>query len=828
MERPIACSPQSKKSLKTRRAGITAEFGEWYARKRIQYSIPLAIFCSVFLSFFLGFLGVSSPKLSAITISDLPPEIQNLLGQPTDLECPCCLPHPNVTPQLVSDGTKVRAWKPAWIANAKRGHLIMVPSNGQGQIGALLESLQPPQHYSHMGIMTRNGTKIRHCTASADWLKQHANGILGYPTDGFYERAMRFGWPGTISQTIEAAWRSSRGDLDRRIVVSEDGSVKATLPDLHVEGPVWAPYLAQRSAPGEVIGEVVRVPNTNNDVTMMPFAIQAIGFDPVSVPILDSNYAQNTIFGNPGDALPPDRDANIQYKTMWPLVVKPCPLLTTPRVLAALDRIAAAAESLSGHYRFNGYVNAFIAEDPLKFGNPADFGGVWETEPLLDPNDPCKKIPVGLTRGMVCSTFVWEAVREANRVGHPHIWLTLPLDKNRPSGCTPFYIPPAGDRYNVTEDGLFDYPVNEIQRSALWFAAALRRDVDEQASSAPWWASPFESAFEFFTDIRDDVANQIGNTFAFDRCDPSYKDDNTWLSSPPPGTSCSPDNIIRSWASPTENGVDPENIYGIYGYNQQVVLRPGGFKDQFKTVWGFSEGPGIVKGLVRYKLMPVAGAEVDVFCHTAYTNSDGWFSLEVPAGLYLLNAGAYFPQPAGQPAWWAEAEEPVQIVFGQTTLLKIDLQDPPGENRMLIVQGSADCVNRHVIGHDWWGHPKFTCPIVYLGNYDTQGNSPPAGGYTTSWGYTIDGGWNTGIEVSATRIDQSSTNPADPYPLEVSVTFKLGSAGAGWPLHPEASDSKTVIIPTDGSKRIVADLDVGWIAPLRSHIEVELFNNRQG
>lgn len=758
---------------------------------------------------FVSLLIFNPVLLMAISINDLPPEIQNLLGQPTDWNCGDCLPHPNVTPQLSDDLPTYRTWVPAQIINADRGHLIMVPSDGMGNIGALLESLQPPQHYSHMGIMTRDNTVIRHCTASQEWLMRHSvRG--GNPTDGFTEKAMKFGWPGTLTQTVEGAWRSSRGDANALTLKNLGGSAETELPDLHVLGPV----------------------SPDNDIPRMEsFVIHELGFDPVSVPILDSDYAKNTIFADPNNALPPDRDSNIRYETMWPLVVKPCPWLNDPAVLAALDRIAAAAESICGHYRFHGYVDALIAEDSAQFGDPA----FWEADSLPDPRDPCKKVRVAFTRGMVCSTFIWEAVREANRLGSPHIWLTLPIDRSV-AQCGSFYLPPAGDEYSIV-DGLFDYPADEIRRAALWFGASLHRTIDGEASYMPWWASPLESAYEFFTDIVDDVANQIGSAFAFDWCNPSYKDDDTWLRGPPVGRSCSPDNIIRSWMPPMRFERDPSNLHGIYGYNEQVIMRPGKFADRPKTIWRFSEGPGTIYGNVFYKNEPVAGAKVKVFCHTTYTNSDGIFSLEVPAGMYLLTAGKYFPQPAGQSAWWAEAEQPVKIVHGQRNpgMLRIDLEDPPGENRMLIVQGHADCVNRHVIGHDWWGHPHFTCPIVHLGNYNiahdangSEGDKNPAGGYTTSWSYTIDEGWFTGISVRARRIDQSATNPADPYPLEVSVTFMLGSAGAGWPFNPEKSTSATVIVPTDGSRHITADLDVGWIAPLRSHIEIDLLNYRQG
>ena len=66
--------------------------------------------------------------------------------------------------------------------------------------------------------MTRDRVEIRHCTASVDYLKAHPDEggppFMGNPTDGFREDAVRYGWPGTVTQSLEVAYRASRGQED--------------------------------------------------------------------------------------------------------------------------------------------------------------------------------------------------------------------------------------------------------------------------------------------------------------------------------------------------------------------------------------------------------------------------------------------------------------------------------------------------------------------------------------------------------------------------------------------------------------------------------------
>jgi len=97
------------------------------------------------------------------------------------------------------------AWRfvPGRVLNAKKGDVILSPGN-QTMIAQLLRQVVPPQYYSHSGIMTKNHIEVRHSTGSPEWLRDHPKGG-GKPTDGFEPTALKYLWPGTITQSIDQA-----------------------------------------------------------------------------------------------------------------------------------------------------------------------------------------------------------------------------------------------------------------------------------------------------------------------------------------------------------------------------------------------------------------------------------------------------------------------------------------------------------------------------------------------------------------------------------------------------------------------------------------------
>ncbi len=121
---------------------------------------------------------------------------------------------PDNVPDQLPDGmvcqlTSEVQWRyvPGRVLNAKKGDCLLDPG-GPGLVGQLLRQVTPAQFYSHCGIMTKNHIEVTHSTGSDDWLKDHlAGSFLGHKgTDGFDPTALKYLWPGTVTQTIDNAY----------------------------------------------------------------------------------------------------------------------------------------------------------------------------------------------------------------------------------------------------------------------------------------------------------------------------------------------------------------------------------------------------------------------------------------------------------------------------------------------------------------------------------------------------------------------------------------------------------------------------------------------
>jgi len=90
--------------------------------------------------------------------------------------------------------------------NARKGDVVLAPG-GSGLIGGLLAHMDHPQYYSHCGIMTSNYDQITHCTAIDGRMEDYPVGSIPSdgpkPTDGFRPDVVKYGWPGTVTQTVE-------------------------------------------------------------------------------------------------------------------------------------------------------------------------------------------------------------------------------------------------------------------------------------------------------------------------------------------------------------------------------------------------------------------------------------------------------------------------------------------------------------------------------------------------------------------------------------------------------------------------------------------------
>jgi hypothetical protein len=711
----------------------------------------------------------------------------------------------------VSKDSVTPVWVPAQIVNADAGHLIMVPSGGDGPVGALLLALEPAQHYAHEAMMIEDRVTLRHCTSSPAYLQGHPEGMHGaghlsdsHPTDGFTEDAMRFGWPGTVTQSVEEAYRGSRGQNDGAHIDYTGGGAWGGL----------STSIGSNKLPSTLLGDELPIEGMDFDPIMAPVALPGDA-DALFTAIMAGN-------ASPEDLEAISRHATVTWQMLWPLVVRPCPHNSPPHIVDALRRVADAANYLHSHYRYHAYIDGRMGEEP-QYNGPV----------MNDPERPVPGKPCGPKEtwdhsiALVSSVFLWEAVQEANRRGlGPRIFLTHPVGVEPQHNCQPFYSLPTFTPASV--DGLFDYNQRQTARAGISLAANIEHGIDQNLHGLPWYVSWLGWVYEAFTDIKDDVTNQICNAFAFDNCDPNTAiGDDSWLH-PPSSTSVSPDNIIGSWMAPLTTDPGPE-IHGLYGYNEKVVLRPGHYDLRPTRIWGFSPGPGVLEGLVKYKGSPAVGARVTLACQTVYTNHDGFYRFDqAPAGRYMLEGTLYVPQPSSQPAWCAQGSVVAEVPFNDSKRLNLELTDPPGENRIVQITGHADLVNRHTFGHDWWDHPPINFKLIHLGNYNTdEGNQQ-----TVSWGSTIDDSYGVGVEVTAKRATGTA---GDPYPVDVHVKSSLGNNGwsgpvppAGWPFTPIATNEFDLHIATDGSAGQIVDLKTGALAPVRAHLEMTFANYRQG
>lgn len=662
-----------------------------------------------------------------ITRADLPPEIQDILDTPAREgacfnEQPVCQPDRRVTAQLTNEPAPrmIRPWR---IANARKGDLIMCPGGSGGMIGGLLSQIDPAQYFSHMGIMTADEVEIRQATAVGDRVEKFYQGsILGLedaPTDGIQEKALRFLWPGTVTQSIEQAYNIWHG---RAHQVGDSGL--------------------------DVLGNKVLDPawKVKDETTGEAFYVDSITLGPVHMNLRG------------------------EEATVFPIVVKPCPLLETSNVRAALHRVADAARDLRGHYRFFGYTRAEVGLDGRSYGPTM----LEASRP--DETSPCTgirpEVPVrdGETVPMVCSTFVWLAVQLANERA---VAASPPLPKIMLDGrpefphfnadgeygsrmCRSYFSrEPALDRIDdETADGLYFYGKAERGVAAQWLydyeVAKVHATLDEKLPglfaslgiglAGDWsvkkftemlgtWslgslaallgisAAQLEALIVLTTDMPDDLGNQICNAFAADRCETEAKDDDRWKL-PGVGYTVSPDNIINSWAPPTPHEFEgPAIIHGLYGYNERVILRPPEFEwnPPPPSTWQISQADIPVEvGRVTFRGIGVHGAVARIGCNQIVTGPGGLFpkDTQLPSGHYWSIASYLDPKTG---LLLESKGQPVLIGDFGAVAIEFELEEPRDTRREVFIEGKMDLVNRYAIGEDWWGHPIFVCEPAILG-----------------------------------------------------------------------------------------------------------------
>ncbi len=642
------------------------------------------------------------------------------VNQPQPLPCNCddCPTDPTLTCSYSGDEINV---KDVYIANAYKGHLILTPGGAGGIIGGLLHELNPPQHYSHMGIMVRDLNLIRHCPGSQSRLnaKEYYTGdILGKPapTDGLNDDHVRYGWPGSITQSIEQAFMADRYGSGKHLPNLTDSYKGADLPDMESSS------------------------NPKNAYT-----IDALSFDPVS----DDG------------------------QTWFPaLVVKPCPILENDYVKSALEHVADMAMQMYTHYRFYCYTNAVVGE-VLDYQGPIQqmLNAQPESDTInpgkwIDWSDPSKlnwiKVP---TMPAVCSSFVWQAVRMVNEKGSKLGWNKIHLDTvespqealgdahgNCVRTIAPDYLGDVTDPYTI--DGLYFYDAESRKKAAKWLSDNISQQVyDSVKAGMPGvvqsaldivgrtafilaaaagtaalgallnpilggalGAITLADLIEWLYDMPDDIANQMCNAFAFDCCrgfpgdthcvdakgNTIQVDSSNWADAPGVGRAVSPDNIHMFWDPPVIASTDGN--WGLYGFNRPVALCVGVFRRP-KCVLVKSTGTAIISGDVKYQGTVVEGAYVNASCYNTISR-------------IVLNSNHYVPSFAlqvksgGQYKVVARWENPNngKICYGEITTSTIQpntntyqvitLLDPPECMRNVIVKGWIRVDDVYLTGAD--------------------------------------------------------------------------------------------------------------------------------
>jgi hypothetical protein len=139
-----------------------------------------------------------------------------------------CLPDEEPpSADLVCQLTDEWAWVyiPGRFVNARKGDVVLSPG-GNGPIGGVLRQVSPPQMYAHCGIMIQNYYRIRHSTASVDWLRGAlVDSFTSRGSDGLEPDKLKYIWPGTIDQTTEEAIHGSLLEDPDRLLDSH-GEIK--------------------------------------------------------------------------------------------------------------------------------------------------------------------------------------------------------------------------------------------------------------------------------------------------------------------------------------------------------------------------------------------------------------------------------------------------------------------------------------------------------------------------------------------------------------------------------------------------------------------------
>jgi hypothetical protein len=625
--------------------------------------------------------------------------------EPFDKMCfpDVCLADPSKSCQFNGEYRTTYAWPR--LESVRAGDMLLGPAGGGGVLGRLLGALHPTQRFDHIVLFVEDdGRTVRHCTASDARLgeEEYINGTLKVktpvgdfdakiPIQGLRGDVVRYGWPGSISQSLGEICITGRNRLNSSFSF---GSACAAL--LFAESAM--PYKLWQLAPSE------RDKRTSfHDPEATATARQA------------KDAGKRLQFSL--TRLQKDPAIRDDVDLLWPKLVKPHPYLES-EARAALLVVAQEAKKIQAHYRFFGYSHSEIAITPA-FLAPPKGDPSW----LQEGSDWA-----GGTVAAMCSSFIWRSVQAANDVlqssGRPVIELEGGRD-------------PGDDRQRTDYDGLYQYGQEERVAAGKqlfgFMYDKVASKIQAKVDALPGLESAVASLYGGTVDaiknmLATTVANQMCNSFASD----AVSDFSGAWQGTGPGIAASPDDTFVNWDVKADLTQPPPlpgpGKVNVYGNPMAIVIpNPGWVAEPIylmQNVVGTGEVHGSVVRRQRDGDPPqrVVGATVRLGCELTASDPEGnWEFLNTKAGRYHIKASMFIFDPFTKVSQEWKSKDKNDIVINNGAVLSgivLELRPPPGVAANVNVEHHADIVDRRVIGKDAWGH--FDLPQMLPLSFDPR------------------------------------------------------------------------------------------------------------
>jgi len=701
---------------------------------------------------------------------------------------------------------------PPHVPYALKGDLAISPGDGNGIISGIVASLSPNQVYDHMGIFIDNGQTIRHCTSSQDRMEEdrlytfHLQlKILGgsviderFPLAGVRSDLLRFGWPGSVTQTVEEVYKTGR----------------------NTKNPQWS--FATINA-----GQDTEDPDNPGK----PFFLYQLPKDA---------RERRLQFNDPeidrGESVVRLQDTSVElskevnHQTEFhPMVIRPHAQFNS-LVRPALERVADMAQKIKAHYRFFAYSKGDIGLDPA-FTAPPKGSANWGT---LSPG---AQWPAGTIPAM-CSSFIWTAVQLANQTLNGKNKIVLE-DKADPAD------PATGLEYGV-QDGLYQYHEQERQDAANNLVQKLRKKIrDKFESKLPGIAF----SMQFVRDLRDttahNVSNQTANAFAFDACE---KLDESWQK-PGEGETASPDDTLNFWdvkphvRDQNQMLEQPTDGLGVWGDAAILMLTSPVWK---KVPLFRKQDTDLGTGLALYTASlngtRLAGVTIrfDGGCPSVMTtlNREPVDQIALGTGIHFAEGFIVMPNPVtGNPETFRTAQAlEFKIEKGKSVPVDLKLEPPSDLWRVIDVHLDADIHDRSFWGGDADSH-HFIEDWHFELRQDLE-DDPLAQADQQNTVLHFEQVWRTepevgsGVHVALSIIaDLNTADRSIKCHCEVALidTDSGGFLGIGTSSDVDQLEKRDVVVPADGSTDVLvgvnfsSDEDV----PERAAVSLRLTNRRR-